>query len=84
MLEYFWRSVRYDEKEKMIYSAVQKKDKNNQDVDLEVKFNVGDLRRVLELGDSDNDPTIIPEQLCKCSWYKMGFGGHANGKYLKS
>ncbi|MFS8002157.1 hypothetical protein Hanom_Chr13g01198801 [Helianthus anomalus] len=57
----FWRSVRYDEKEKMIYFVVQKKDKNNQDVDIEVKFNVGDLRRVLELGDSDNDPSIIPE-----------------------
>ncbi|MFS7946496.1 hypothetical protein Hanom_Chr06g00536951 [Helianthus anomalus] len=44
----FWKSVRYDEKEKMIYSVVQKKDKNDQDVDIEVKFNVGDLRHVLE------------------------------------
>ncbi|MFS7962176.1 hypothetical protein Hanom_Chr08g00723581 [Helianthus anomalus] len=51
---------------------------------IEVKFNVGDLRRVLELGDSDNDTTIIPERLCKGLWYKMGFGGHVNGKYLKS
>ncbi|MFS7918524.1 hypothetical protein Hanom_Chr03g00202191 [Helianthus anomalus] len=80
----FWRSVRYDEKENMIYSTVQKKDKNNQDVDIEVKFNVGDLRRVLELRDSDNDPTIIPERLWKGLWYRMGFGGHVNGKYLKS
>ncbi|KAJ0720006.1 hypothetical protein HanOQP8_Chr08g0295651 [Helianthus annuus] len=80
----FWRSLRYDEKEKMIYSAVQKKDKNDQDVDIEFKFNVGDLRRVLELGDSDNDPTIIPERLCKGLWYRMGFTGHVNGKYLKS
>ncbi|KAJ0681729.1 hypothetical protein HanPI659440_Chr16g0639361 [Helianthus annuus] len=80
----FWRSVRYDEKEKMIYSAVQKKDKNDQEADIEVKFNVGDLRRVLELGDTNNDPTIIPERLCKGLWYRMGFTGHVNGKYLKS
>ncbi|KAJ0808850.1 hypothetical protein HanPI659440_Chr01g0007941 [Helianthus annuus] len=75
--------MRYDEKEKMIYSTVQKKDKNDQDVDIEVKFNIGDLRRVLELGDSDNDPTIIPERLCKGLWCRMGFTGHVNGKYLK-
>ncbi|KAF5768355.1 hypothetical protein HanXRQr2_Chr14g0635451 [Helianthus annuus] len=68
----------------MIYSVVQRKDKNDQDVDIEVKFNVGDLRRILELGDSDNDPTIIPERLCKGLWYRMGFAGHVNGKYLKS
>ncbi|MFS8003471.1 hypothetical protein Hanom_Chr13g01214381 [Helianthus anomalus] len=40
----FWKSVRYDEKEKMIYSTVQKKDENDKDVDIEIKFNVGDLR----------------------------------------
>ncbi|MFS8018047.1 hypothetical protein Hanom_Chr15g01387541 [Helianthus anomalus] len=68
----------------MIYFVVLKKDKNDQDIDIEVKFNVGDLRRVLELGDSDNDPTIIPERLCKGLWYRMGFTGHVNGKYLKS
>ncbi|MFS7962431.1 hypothetical protein Hanom_Chr08g00726551 [Helianthus anomalus] len=49
----------------MIYSAVRKKDENGQDVDLKIKFNISDLRRVLELGDSDNDPTIIPDRLCK-------------------
>ncbi|MFS7906045.1 hypothetical protein Hanom_Chr01g00054751 [Helianthus anomalus] len=59
----FWSSVRYEEKEKMIYSAVRKKDESGQDVDVEIKFNIGDLRRVLELGDSDDDPTIIPERL---------------------
>ncbi|KAM0035968.1 hypothetical protein Hdeb2414_s0015g00452771 [Helianthus debilis subsp. tardiflorus] len=80
----FLKSVRYDEKEKMIYSAVQKKDENDQDVDIEVKFNVGNLRRVLELGDSDDDPTIVPERLCKGLWFRMGFTGHVNGKYLKS
>ncbi|MFS8002070.1 hypothetical protein Hanom_Chr13g01197821 [Helianthus anomalus] len=79
----FWKSVRYDEKEKMISSDVQKKDKNDQDVDVEVKFNVGDQRRFLELGDSDNDTTIIPERLCKGLWYRMGFAGHVNRKYLK-
>ncbi|KAJ0448519.1 hypothetical protein HanPSC8_Chr17g0784451 [Helianthus annuus] len=68
----------------MIYSAVRKKNENDQDVDLEIKFNVGDLRRVLELGDDDDDPIIIPERLCKGLWCRMGFTGHLNGKYLKT
>ncbi|KAJ0623711.1 hypothetical protein HanIR_Chr01g0035231 [Helianthus annuus] len=80
----FWKSVRYDEKEKMIYSAVQKKDENYKDIDVKIKFNVGDLRRVLDFGDSDDDPTIVPERLCKGLWFRMGFTGHVNGKYLKS
>ncbi|MFS7911128.1 hypothetical protein Hanom_Chr02g00114411 [Helianthus anomalus] len=76
----FWRLARYVDDEKMIYSAVRKKDENGQDKDVEIKFDVGDLRRVLELGDSDNDPSIIPERLCKGLWYKIGFTGHVNGK----
>ncbi|KAJ0653516.1 hypothetical protein HanOQP8_Chr15g0584451 [Helianthus annuus] len=80
----FWSSVRYEEKEKMIYSAVRKKDENGQDVDLEIKFNVGELRRVLELGDSDDDPTIILERLCKGLWCRMGFTVHLNVKMLKT
>ncbi|MFS7930571.1 hypothetical protein Hanom_Chr04g00345851 [Helianthus anomalus] len=72
----FWNSARYEEKENMIYSAVRKKDENGQDVDLEFKFNIGDLRRVLELGDSDSDPIIIPKRLCKGRWCRMGFTGH--------
>ncbi|KAJ0430092.1 hypothetical protein HanHA300_Chr17g0664991 [Helianthus annuus] len=68
----------------MIYSAVRKKNENDQDVDLEIKFNVGDLRRVLELGNDDDDPIIIPEHLCKGLWCRMGFTGHLNGKYLKT
>ncbi|MFS7996826.1 hypothetical protein Hanom_Chr12g01134391 [Helianthus anomalus] len=80
----FWNAVIYEEKEKMIYSAVRKKDENGQDVDLEFKFNVGDLRRVLELGDIDSDPTIIPERLCKGIWCRMGFTGHLNGKKGKT
>ncbi|MFS7978559.1 hypothetical protein Hanom_Chr10g00916881 [Helianthus anomalus] len=79
----FWSSVRYGEKEKMIYSAVRKNE-NGQDVDLEIKFNVGDLRRVLELGDSDKDPTIIPKRLCKGLWCRMGFTGHLKGKMIKT
>ncbi|MFS7915096.1 hypothetical protein Hanom_Chr02g00161321 [Helianthus anomalus] len=67
----------------MIYSAVRKKDENGQDVDLAFKFNVGDLRRVLELGDSDDEPTIIPERLCKGLRCRMGFTGHLNGKWEK-
>ncbi|KAM0027899.1 hypothetical protein Hdeb2414_s0019g00545681 [Helianthus debilis subsp. tardiflorus] len=80
----FWKSARYDEKTKTIHSAVQKKDENDKDVDIEVKFDVGDLRRVLELGDNDKDPTIVPEKLCNDLWFRMGFVGHVNGKYLKS
>ncbi|MFS7950147.1 hypothetical protein Hanom_Chr07g00579951 [Helianthus anomalus] len=80
----YWSSVRYEESEKMIYSAVKKKDENGEDVDLEIKFNVSDLRRVLELGDSDDNPIIILERLCKGLWCRMGFTGHLNGKYLKT
>ncbi|MFS7954821.1 hypothetical protein Hanom_Chr07g00635141 [Helianthus anomalus] len=80
----FWSSERYEEKEKMIYSAVRKKDENGQDVDLEIKYNVGDLKRVFDLGDSDNDPTIIPERLCKGLWCRMGFTGRLNGKMIKT
>ncbi|KAF5779444.1 hypothetical protein HanXRQr2_Chr12g0559541 [Helianthus annuus] len=68
----------------MIYSAMRKKDENGQDADLEIKFNVGDLRRVLELGDFDKDPTIIPKRLCKGLWCRMGFTGHLNGKMIKT
>ncbi|MFS8003376.1 putative transcription factor bZIP family [Helianthus anomalus] len=80
----FWKSVRYDDKEKMIYSAVQKKDDNDKDIDVEVKFNVGDVRRVLDLRDSDDDPIIVPKVLCKGLWFRMGFSSHVNDKYLKS
>ncbi|KAM0019472.1 hypothetical protein Hdeb2414_s0025g00656301 [Helianthus debilis subsp. tardiflorus] len=68
----FWSSVRYEENEKMICSSVRKKNENGQDVDLEIKFNVGDLRRVLELGDSDDEPTIIPKRLCMGLWCRKG------------
>ncbi|KAM0004611.1 hypothetical protein Hdeb2414_s0235g00843101 [Helianthus debilis subsp. tardiflorus] len=68
----------------MIYSAVRKRDENGQNVDLEIKFNVGDIRRVLELGDSDDDPTIISERLCKGLWCRMGFTGHINRKMGKT
>ncbi|KAJ0513679.1 hypothetical protein HanHA300_Chr10g0360531 [Helianthus annuus] len=68
----------------MIHLAVRKKDENGEDVDLEIKFGVGDLRRVLELGDSDDDPTIIPEHLSKGLWCRMGFTGHINGKMIKT
>ncbi|KAF5813944.1 hypothetical protein HanXRQr2_Chr03g0104751 [Helianthus annuus] len=39
---------------------------------------------MLDLGDSDNDPTIIPERLAKGLWCRMGFTGHINGKILKT
>ncbi|KAJ0715219.1 hypothetical protein HanPI659440_Chr13g0498621 [Helianthus annuus] len=80
----FWKSMRYEEKEKTIYSAIQKKDENGQDIDVEVKFTVADVRRVLDLKDSDDDPTIIPERLSKGLWFRTGYTGHVNDKYLKS
>ncbi|KAM0007335.1 hypothetical protein Hdeb2414_s0144g00812741 [Helianthus debilis subsp. tardiflorus] len=80
----FWKSGRYDEKEKMIYSVIQKRDENDKKIDVEIEFNVGDLRCVLDLGDTDEDPTIVSERLCKGLWCKMGFEGIMNGKFLKS
>ncbi|MFS7930069.1 hypothetical protein Hanom_Chr04g00339801 [Helianthus anomalus] len=65
----FWNSARYEENEKMIYPAVRKKDENGQDVDVEI---------------NDDDPTNIPERLCKGLWYRMGFTGHINGKMGKT
>ncbi|KAF5813381.1 hypothetical protein HanXRQr2_Chr03g0097651 [Helianthus annuus] len=72
----FWKSVRYDKKEKTIYSVVQKKDENRKDIDV--------VRRVLDLKDSDDDPTIIPVRLSKGLWFRMGYTGHVNDKCLKS
>ncbi|KAJ0770794.1 hypothetical protein HanPI659440_Chr07g0261741 [Helianthus annuus] len=81
----FWKSVRFDEKEKTIYSAVRMKDENDQDIDVDVKFTVADVRRVLDLKDSDDDPIIIPERLSKGFWFRMGYVGTVNDKgYIKS
>ncbi|MFS8021594.1 hypothetical protein Hanom_Chr16g01429251 [Helianthus anomalus] len=49
----------------MIYSAVRMKDENGKDIDLEVKFTVDNVRRVLDLQDKDDDLIIIPERLSK-------------------
>ncbi|KAJ0786262.1 hypothetical protein HanOQP8_Chr02g0053341 [Helianthus annuus] len=81
----FWKSVRYDEEEKTIYSAVKLKDENDKDIDLEVKFTVDDVRRILDLKDNDDDPIIILEHLSKGFWFRMGYAGHMNDKgYIKS
>ncbi|MFS8018853.1 hypothetical protein Hanom_Chr15g01396941 [Helianthus anomalus] len=80
----FLNSARYDEEDKMIHYAVRKKDENGNDVDLEIEFGVGDLRRVLELGDTDSDSTIMSERLAKGMWCRTGFTGHINGKMTKT
>ncbi|MFS7945831.1 hypothetical protein Hanom_Chr06g00528751 [Helianthus anomalus] len=81
----FWRSVRYDEQEKTIYSAVRMKDENDKDMDVEVKFTVADVRRDFDLKDIDDDPIIIPERLSKGFWFRMGYAGQVNDKgYIKS
>ncbi|MFS7912050.1 hypothetical protein Hanom_Chr02g00125311 [Helianthus anomalus] len=58
------------------------KDENDQDIDVEVKFTVADVRRVLDLKDSDDDPIIILERLSKGLWFRIGYTGHMNDKYL--
>ncbi|KAJ0604174.1 hypothetical protein HanRHA438_Chr02g0058531 [Helianthus annuus] len=67
----FWNTARYEEDDKMIHYV-------------EFKFGVGDLRRVLDLKSSDNDPTIMSERLAKGMWCRMGFTGHINGKMTKT
>ncbi|KAJ0725518.1 hypothetical protein HanPI659440_Chr12g0459701 [Helianthus annuus] len=76
----FWNTARYDATDKSIHAVVRKKDENKRDIDVKVVFGVEDVRRILELQDSDDDPTIIPERLAKGLWCRMGFTSHINGK----
>ncbi|MFS8004360.1 hypothetical protein Hanom_Chr13g01224851 [Helianthus anomalus] len=80
----FWNTARYEESDKMIHSVLRKKYEKGKDIDVEFKFGVGDLRRVLDLKDSDDDPTIMSERLTKGMWCRMGFTGHINGKMTKT
>ncbi|MFS7968276.1 hypothetical protein Hanom_Chr09g00795571 [Helianthus anomalus] len=80
----FWNTARYEESDKMIHLVLRKKDKKGKDIDVEFKFGVGDLRRVLDLKDSNDDLTIMSERLAKGMWCKMGFTGHINGKMTKT
>ncbi|KAJ0800634.1 hypothetical protein HanPI659440_Chr03g0105681 [Helianthus annuus] len=81
----FWNAAHYVKAEKVIHSAVRIKDDKNKDVDLPVKITVGDVRRVFNLQDKDEDPIIIPERLCKGFWLRMGYIGYINDKgYIKS
>ncbi|KAJ0657261.1 hypothetical protein HanLR1_Chr14g0545011 [Helianthus annuus] len=79
----FWNTARYEESDKTIHALVKKKDENNKDIDVEVVFGVEDVRRILQLQDSDNDPTIMSERLAKGLWCRMGFSAHINGKMYK-
>ncbi|XP_035834014.1 putative leucine-rich repeat-containing protein DDB_G0290503 [Helianthus annuus] len=79
----FWDTARFEEKDNKIHAVVKKKDKNNKDIDVEVVFGVEDIRRVLDLQDSDNDPTIMSERLAKGLWCRLGFSSHINGKMFK-
>ncbi|MFS7919536.1 hypothetical protein Hanom_Chr03g00213801 [Helianthus anomalus] len=54
------------------------KDENDKDIDVVVKITVGDIRRVLELNDKDEDPIHVPERLCKGLWMRMGYKGFGN------
>ncbi|MFS7966349.1 hypothetical protein Hanom_Chr09g00772731 [Helianthus anomalus] len=80
----FWNTTRYEESDKMIHAILRKKDQAGMDIYVEFEFGVGDVRRVLDLQDSDNDPTIMSERLAKGLWCRMGFTGHINGKLLKT
>ncbi|MFS7926509.1 putative EF-hand domain-containing protein [Helianthus anomalus] len=64
-VRFFWDAAHYVKEEKAIHSAVRIKDENDKDVDLPVKITVGDVRRVLDLQDKDEDPIISFEHLCK-------------------
>ncbi|KAJ0860196.1 hypothetical protein HanRHA438_Chr13g0621061 [Helianthus annuus] len=80
----FWNIARYEESDKMIHAVLRKKDQAGKDVDVEFVFGVEDVRRVLDIQDSDSDPTIMSERLAKGLWCRMGFTGHINGKMLKT
>ncbi|MFS7928778.1 hypothetical protein Hanom_Chr04g00324731 [Helianthus anomalus] len=80
----FWNTARYEESDKMIHAVLRKKDQKGKDIDVEFKFDVRDLRRVLDLKDFDNDPTIMSERLAEGLWCRMGFSGHLNGKMTKT
>ncbi|KAF5818465.1 hypothetical protein HanRHA438_Chr02g0066821 [Helianthus annuus] len=67
----------------MIHAVLRKKDQAGKDIDVAFEFGVEDVRRVLDLQDSDDDPTIMSEPLVKGLWCRMGFTGHINGKMLK-
>ncbi|KAF5757143.1 hypothetical protein HanRHA438_Chr17g0833161 [Helianthus annuus] len=79
----FWNTARYEETDKTIHAVVRKKDENDKDIDVEIVFGVEDVRKILELQDSDNDPTIMSERLAKGLWCRMGFTNHINGKMYK-
>ncbi|KAJ0785942.1 hypothetical protein HanOQP8_Chr02g0049151 [Helianthus annuus] len=79
----FWNTAKFDATDKSIHAVVRKKDENEKDIDVEVVFGVGDVRRVLDLQDSDNDPTIMSERLAKGLWCRMGFSSHIKGKMFK-
>ncbi|KAF5810224.1 hypothetical protein HanRHA438_Chr04g0176591 [Helianthus annuus] len=84
-VRFFWNAAHYVEDEKAIHSAVRIKGENNKDVDIPVKITVGDIRRVLDLKDKDEDPIIGSERLCKGFWLRMGYTGHINDRaYTKS
>ncbi|KAF5813886.1 hypothetical protein HanRHA438_Chr03g0114951 [Helianthus annuus] len=74
----FWNSAHYVEEDKAIHSVVMMKDENDKDIDVAVKITVGDIRRVLELNDKDEDPIHVPERLCKGLWFRMGYTGFVN------
>ncbi|KAJ0462694.1 hypothetical protein HanHA300_Chr14g0506901 [Helianthus annuus] len=67
----------------MIHVVLRKKDKVGKDIDVGIEVSVADVRRVLDLQDSDDDPTIMSERLVKGLWRRMGFTGYINGKMYK-
>ncbi|MFS7986718.1 hypothetical protein Hanom_Chr11g01013601 [Helianthus anomalus] len=83
-IENFWKNARFDDSLKTIFSVLKVKD-GNKDIDVEVKFIVEDVRRVLEFQDADDDPMQVPERLVKGLWMRMGYAGYVNeSQYLKS
>ncbi|MFS7955816.1 hypothetical protein Hanom_Chr07g00647131 [Helianthus anomalus] len=79
----FWNTTRFEESDNMIHAVLRKKDQTGKDIDVGFEFGVGEIRRVLDLQDSDDDPTIMSERLVKGLWCRMGFTDHLNRKMLK-
>ncbi|MFS8007801.1 hypothetical protein Hanom_Chr14g01265281 [Helianthus anomalus] len=84
-IENLWNNARFDETLKTIFSLLKMKDENDKDIDVEVKFIVDDVRKVLEFQDAKDDPIQVPERLVRGLWMRMGYAGYVNDvSYLKS
>ncbi|MFS7912632.1 hypothetical protein Hanom_Chr02g00132211 [Helianthus anomalus] len=64
-IEMFWNNARFDEATKEIVSVLKIKDDKGKDIDIEVKFDVGDIHRVLDFKDDHKDPIQVSQKFVK-------------------